>query len=478
MGASVSLASSLALLPVYASQLSPHEFGVVATGQVVALAASTVIRFGIGIGMFRFLTVYHERGDAPAAKAVVTTCLIATVVCALIGTTAMAAGVAIAGWRLAHDIRLVGTLIAANITLSAPRDIAEFALRAKQRPGAFVLLSSSFVVSSTILTGGLVSLHGGAPAVFAATLISNLVTLPIAFYALLPHLSARALSSTELKLALRFGIPSVPALLADWVTQYSDRLFLTRFSNLTQVGIYSMGYRLGLIEQQVLGAASQAAWDPFVLSNYRKPDGSGMIGRSATFFAIPGMALVVLISASAPTVLTIAHARHEYLAATPIVFAIALANFFGMLQYLFLAPTSIRLRPEVGMIIRGIVAGVNILLNLVWIPTFGILGAASATLVTFLVGALITEAVGRRLWRVNYEYQKLLLIVVGGLIPQAILQLADWYGISRPIGADPVFAMGIFCTWLLMTKLVSKAHLWVIARTIVGPLRRHGRFPA
>src|SRR5256886_12796877 len=100
-----------------------------------------------------------------------------------------------------------------------------------------------------------------------------------------------------------FGIPGVPALLADWISHFSDRLFITRFASLAQAGVYSLGYRIGLIEQQVLGTATSAAWDPFVLSEYRNPDGTRTIGRGAPDFALIRIAPCGFISAARPVLL-------------------------------------------------------------------------------------------------------------------------------------------------------------------------------
>lgn len=467
VGAALSLACSVALLPVFATQFSASQFGLVATAQVVVLAAATVARVGINSGMFRFLAVYHSRRESNAADAIVVTCLAASIASALVATLLVLAGLSLLGTRLPADARLVGILIAFNITVSAPREMGEFALRAKQQSTQYVLLSSSFVILSTVLTGALVVVaRGGVPAVFAAPLLANVVIAPVALYTLRRHLKLKALSLVELKRALRFGVPGMPALLADWVTQYSDRFFLTRFSGLAQVGVYSMGYRIGLIEQQVLGAATQAAWDPFVLSSYSNRDGPRVIGRVATYFAVAGMALVVLISASAPTVFTVIHARHEYFAATTVVFLIAFANFFATLQYLFSAPTSITLRPEVGTLLRFLAALINTGLNILLIATFGMLGAAWATVLTFFISALVTEAVGRRLWRIGYEYRKLALIVGGGLLTQAGIQLVEQVRVAIPLGVEPVLAAVAFAAWLVLTRVVSRADLSLIRRTM------------
>jgi O-antigen/teichoic acid export membrane protein len=243
--------------------------------------------------------------------------------------------------------------------------------------------------------------------------------------------------------------------LADWVMQFSDRLFLTRFTSLAQVGVYSLGYRIGLIEQQVLGTATSAAWDPFVLTEHRAADGSRTIGRVATFFAIIGMALVLLISSSAPILLIVIHARPEYLAATSVVFLIAFANFFAAMQHLLAAPTSIRLRPEFGTLFRGLGAVVNIILNVALISKYGMLGAAWSTLLTFVFTAVVTDVASRRLLRIAYEYRKLGFVIGGGILVQLCIALAQQSGRLVLIGSSPVWSEALFGVWLFLTGAFS-----------------------
>lgn len=467
IGSAISLACSFALLPVYATQFSPSQFGVVATGQVISLAAISVARLGLSSGMFRFLAVYHAEGDARGADRAVTTSLVTAVLSSLVLTLVLLGGWAVIGSGAPADVQLSGILIAANVVVSVPTEIAGFAFRAKQMSGAYVVLSSASVILTTILTVVFVLVfHGGVVAVFASAVIANILTSVAGLITLRPHLKLGAYSRQELRRALRFGLPGVPALLADWVMQFSDRLFLTRFAGLAQVGIYSLGYRIGLIEQQILGTATQAAWDPFVLSEYRMPDGSRTIGRVATYFAVIGMALVVFISASAPVLLIAIRARHEYLAATSVVFLIAFANLFAAMQHLLSAPISIRLRPEVATMLRGVGALVNIVLNFALIPEFGMLGAAWSTVATFVFTALITGLVGQRMWPIAYEYRKWLFIVMGGLAVQGCLQLAQNNGGLLLTGSSPVWSQVLLAAWFLATGTVSMEEVRAVIRRL------------
>ena len=467
VGSAISLACSFALLPVYATQFSPSQFGVVATGQVIGLAAITVARLGLNSGMFRFLAVYHADGDAEGEDRAVTTSLATAGLVSLLVTLVMLGGWVVIGSGASSDVQLSGNLIAISVILSLPAEMAGFAFRAKQQSTAYVVLTSASVILTTILTIAFVLvLHGGVVAVFSSAVVANVLTSLAGVIALRRHLKPGAFSWQELRRQLRFGLPSVPALLADWVMQFSDRLFLTRFAGLAQVGIYSLGYRIGMIEQQILGTATSAAWDPFVLSEYRVEDGSRTIGRVATYFAIIGMALVVFISASAPVLLIVVHARPQYQAATTVVFLIAFANFFAAMQHLFSAPTSIRVRPELGTMFRGLGAVVNIVLNFALIPVFGMYGAAWSTVATFVFTAVITEVISRRLWPIAYEYRKLVLIVAGGLAAQVCIMLAQHAGFALLTTLSPVWAVMLFAAWLLVTRTFSMDEVRALVRRL------------
>lgn len=467
VGSAISLISSFAILPIYATQFSARQFGVVATGQVASLAAITVARLGLTSGLFRFLAVYHTDADQASSNQAVTTGVSAATASSLVVTLVMLGGWAWLGRQTSPDIQLSGYLIGANVVLSAPRECAEFVLRARQQSRAYVLLTSTTTVTTTVLTAGLaVIFHLGAVAVFASALAANTAMSAAALIVIRTDLKISSWSLAELRRQLRFGLPGVPALLADWVMQFSDRIFLTRFAGLTQVGVYSLGYRIGLIEQQILGTATSAAWDPFVLSEYRAEGGLRTIGRVNTYFAIVGIALVLFISASAPPFLWIVHARSEYLASTSVVMLIALANFFATMQHMLAAPANLKLRPELGTMFRGIGAVVNVALNFALIPSFGMMGAAWSTLATFVVTATVTDVVCRRVWPIPYEYRKLALIIAGGVLILILIQLSQSAGSLVFIATSPAWSLLLYGGWIMGTRTFSVDELRSLARRL------------
>ena len=63
----------------------------------------------------------------------------------------------------------------------------------------------------------------------------------------------------------RFGIPLVPTALFLWVTNFSDRLFLVKLADTTEVGLYSVGVRIASAIVLLL-TAFRLAWPAFAYS--------------------------------------------------------------------------------------------------------------------------------------------------------------------------------------------------------------------
>ena len=115
---------------------------------------------------------------------------------------------------------------------------------------------------------------------------------------------------------------------------------------------------------------------------------------------------------------------------------------------------------------RGVGAAVNIALNFALIPTFGMLGAAWSTVATYVITALITLVVSRRVMRIEYEYRKLLLIVAGGIGVQLVITLAQRSGMSPLTVLSPLWSLGLLGAWLVATNTFSVGEARSLARRL------------
>ena len=63
-------------------------------------------------------------------------------------------------------------------------------------------------------------------------------------------------------------------------------------------------------------------------------------------------------------------------------------------------------------LVRGIGAFTNIILNFLFIPKHGILGAANATCLSFILMSAIFYLINRKIFSIPYNWEKLIVILV------------------------------------------------------------------
>jgi len=106
---------------------------------------------------------------------------------------------------------------------------------------------------------------------------------------------------------------------------------------------------------------------------------------------------------------------NQYWASTQIVSIIALAYIFHAIYLLQLPGVYLLERSGLIAWIRGLGAVSNIILNLLFIPEYGIVGAACATCISFILMAFMIFLVNRRIFVIHYEWKKIFIIFVSTL---------------------------------------------------------------
>lgn len=181
---------------------------------------------------------------------------------------------------------------------------------------------------------------------------------------------------------IRFSAPLVPTYLIWWVTSASDRFFIINMVGEVENGIYAFGYRIPTLLMMVTTMFYQA-WQ---MSSIEERD-SRTLGRfyenvfnaysSLMFIAASGVIMLVnplttLLAGSGDN----GTRYHEAFAFTPILIASMLFQCFCQ----FLSSVYVTKKKSANSCYTALIAAVvNIVLNLLLIPSYGVWGAAIAT---------------------------------------------------------------------------------------------------
>jgi O-antigen/teichoic acid export membrane protein len=215
-----------------------------------------------------------------------------------------------------------------------------------------------------------------------------------------------------------YAAPLVPVGILQLLLHQADKRIVLELLGQSPAGVYGFGYRIAyLVTNMVLGPFV-LTWQPWIFAVEDAAERARLVARVGTY-AVLAIALaslgVILFGREASFLLA---GAPEFLDAYRVVPFLATGYVFWALYNvsqtpLFLAKRTIRL-----VSVNFCAVVVNIVLNYVLIPPYGILGAAIATLATFALLAVMGMLASRRSAGVHFELGRLgailACVMIGG----------------------------------------------------------------
>ncbi len=246
--------------------------------------------------------------------------------------------------------------------------------------------------------------------------VANLIASVFSFLAVMPEILRYYNFRVDfdfLKKILKFGLPYLPASMAAMLVQVADRPILLELQGKEAVGIYSANYKLGIF-MMLFVSMFQYAWQPFYLNNAKEKNAKEIFAKVMTIFLTVAALIWITLSLFIDDIvrIPILHGRYfigeKYWAGTFIVPMILLAYVFNGVNVNLQAGFYIKDKTKYLPVVTFAGAAINIAANLALIPVYGILGAALATLASYFSMSLVSFALTRKFYRVEYEYRKIL----------------------------------------------------------------------
>ncbi len=212
----------------------------------------------------------------------------------------------------------------------------------------------------------------------------------------------------KLKKLLGFGAPLLPAAIALWVSNSSDRFFLLRLASLDSVGVYSVANRLAWIQWFVF-SSFQLAFTPIAYSIYKKPGANFVFRKVFIYYIVLSSILGIGISVFGLDLLRVLTPQAYH----PAYKVIGLLNLSVILHGVFyILGIGISIAKKTKYFAYSYVSGaaINILLNLLLIPRYDVIGAASATLVSFGMTALLGSYWSNKIYPLHFPLTKLVVV--------------------------------------------------------------------
>jgi len=210
-------------------------------------------------------------------------------------------------------------------------------------------------------------------------------------------------SASLMKSVLKFGLVMIPGTFSMIILRLADRYMLTYLSShsLHDVGIYAIGYRVGTIMQFPITLVSLVFF-PYAMKIGASPQAKKSYCQIFRYFAIFGGIfgfLIILFSAELFRIFI----DKAYFEAIKIVFAGVISYY--LLGIFNIINLSFYVHKKAGKITVAVILGaiLNIILNFLFIPRFGIFGAGIASVIAYLFIVFFNFHFERKIYRTGYN---------------------------------------------------------------------------
>jgi O-antigen/teichoic acid export membrane protein len=423
IGGLVSRFLAVFMLPLYTSYVSTADYGRIELLMTLMAVAVVVLRGGANFGFVRFYFLekdpeYRRRLIRTVFWAQMTYSTTALVLCvvfarqlaALMGIDSNRGGAHLHGSG-ASLVMATAVLLWANVNYQQMTNL----FRVEQRSVAFSLATVANIGVTVPLTVILVVVFKEGPlgiiaGNFSGTLVIYLILLAYRREQLGLQFDRRLLRAIN-----GFGVPLMAAGLAMWVTNFGDRLMISKLLHgtyaLNQVGQYSLANKIGSALVLVF-TAFQVAWPAFAYSIEDEDEAKRAYAYVLTYLMYVAAWAAVALSLFAPWIVHLLGRKPGYWPAQNAVPALMYSSVFYA-GFIVVTIATGRLRQtKFNWVVASAAALLNFGLNVWLIPAYGMLGASYATLAAYVALMLGRTWHAQRIYPVAYQWRRVAIILL------------------------------------------------------------------
>lgn len=377
------------LLPIYLNFLSPSEYGILNSVQVITSVLTIIYTLAIDKAIFR---LYFDFKEEKSKKDFLGTVFIAISFFVILITSILFVFPEILE-SIYKNITFY-PYISLSVIASAlatftivPRSVYFVQEKAK----SYILMTlSEFFLRNLFIYLFVVYFLKGLEGYLYGQIIGSAILAPIFLYITSKQINFKFIKHYLIS-ALKYSIPMLPTFISVWIITAIDRVFIERYFDAAEVGIYSLGYKIAMLVTVITGSFYKA-YNPFyfkLATTEIKEKALTRLKKTNTVYILLVIASTSLISLFSKEILYIFFSP-EYLESYKIVSVVSLA--FGISAFLGIFNLAIYQEKKTLylMYINIIAAFVNVALNFIFVSNYGVMGAAWASVFTYCIVAILS----------------------------------------------------------------------------------------
>lgn len=449
----ISSVGNLILLPIYTAYLSPWDYGILTMLTVSGNLMSMLVWLNMNSGVLRF---YHEYEGEQRRRFLGTMAIASSLYSLLTCGLLFVFGSAVTRIFFSsgevdfipYMAAQIGIVFAGSSVL-----VAGGILKNQRKSGTWSLIQLAGWALTTGLTLYFIVVVGeGAWGKVKSQLIVAAILYFVYWGVSLKYLAA-SFSWRMCLEAVWFGIPLLLRSISNYAFQYSGRWILERNASLSQVGLYGFSDSVA----QLLRVPSQAfstAWMP-VFYKEATADveaAKGLTKEMSFYWAMSMLSLTLAFCLNIkPLIILLVNVRYQVDVVYQGTVILALGYFLGSLQVFFIYNLGF-MKKTMPIFLASLLAAIlNLVLNLSFIPTYGILAAAWATVAAYSISLLMLFIMSQRIFRMSFNWAP---FGRGLLLALATYGISCWVGLANP-WASLAANTGLFVLYLASLLLLG-----------------------
>ncbi len=400
------------LIPVLTATLAASEFGAYSLIQMASAIASSIFYLGMTSALPRS---YFDYSDESERRSVFTTAFILLLAGAFAQVTLGAVG-----GRWISQLLLQTDRYHAEVFWALFGSAVSFInfffftyLRFLRRSVASIMLSILALVGSMGLSLFLLHLDGhdlAAPFKGIAYAQCAVAVVFVLIYGSRAFTSS--LNTKEVSVLLEFGVPAVFVSIAGIAIDWADRILIERMLSVRDVGVYSVGYKLGSIVNALVITPFTQIWNPMMIEYRSHANIKEFFSRIVSYYFLASSLILMAASLFIKDALPVLARSAEYSGAAPVILLVMTGYLLSGSGNILAAGLVYERRIVRLAALYYAVAIIKMAINFLLIPRWGIVGAAVTTLAIYTLMPVAIYWQARKYFPIHFEAKRLLRIAI------------------------------------------------------------------
>jgi len=409
--------TGLILIPIYTNTkfLSLEDYGILGMLEILAQLSVAIIELSLTQAFTRW---YWDPDYKKRQKSIFFTILVSILCTAILLNTLI-----FPSKGLLSNI-LFSTRDKANLIqlmfFSATFDVLvgtiQTLLKLQQKAIKFTVTNvSKLLITLFVTILMIIRFHHSVDAIFVGQISGSLFFILLLIPYVLKNLEIR-FERKMLKEMLTYSYPLIIASVSAILLNTLDRYFLNYYTDLKEVGLYSLGFKIANTVKVLIVMSVQMAVTPMLFQMMNSPERYRFYSKYMTYFGFMTMFMVLGLSLFGREIIKVITIDRAYWESFRIMPIIGLSVFFSMLKDTSMIGLHIVKKSKIMSAVVVLMTILNLGLNFIFTPLLGMFGASISSFLAQAVFFVVVYQFAQKHYPIPYEIRKILLLFVTGSI--------------------------------------------------------------